>query len=115
MSASADPELENTSDSVGLPFTADLMLVVTQSEDLAKVNQYLFKQLKNRYDDLGKFRKFTVGVEKAKMKLFDVDQAKAGVQSDGAPIMDTSHLSPNEREDIFNAKFLGFGDARKYM
>lgn len=72
---STDVELTDTSESWGLPATADLFLVVIGNEDLDKLGQIMFKQLKNRYADLNNWRKFMVGVNKGKMKLFDLEDS----------------------------------------
>ena len=72
---SSDPDLSNTSESFGLPATADLMLAIIAKDDGAGVNnQILFKQLKNRYSDISMNSKFLVNVNKKKMKLIDIDE-----------------------------------------
>jgi len=70
---SSDPGLENTSESFGLAATADFMFSVVSNEDLEKLGQYMVTQLKNRYSDFNKNKRFIVGVEKAKMRLHDVE------------------------------------------
>ena len=71
----SDPGLENTSESFGLPATADLMLSIISSEELDDLGQVMIKQLKNRFADDNKFKKFVIGIDKSKMKLFDVAQS----------------------------------------
>lgn len=71
--SSSDPGLEDTSESFGLPATADLMFVLVATEELDELNQIMVKQLKNRYNDLAANRKFLVGIDRAKMKLYDLD------------------------------------------
>ena len=71
---STDVGLEDTSESFGLPATADLMFAIISTEELEKLNQLLVKQLKNRYNDPTLNRRFIIGVDRAKMKLFDVSQ-----------------------------------------
>ena len=72
---SSDPDLSNTSESFGLPATADLMLAIMAKDDGSGVNnQILFKQLKNRYSDISLNSKFLVNVVKKKMKLVDIDE-----------------------------------------
>lgn len=73
--SSSDINLENTSESFGLPATADLMLAISQPEEFEKMNRYLIKQLKNRYSDLTKMKRFIIGVDKSKMKLYDVEES----------------------------------------
>ena len=71
---STDIGLEDTSESFGLPATADFMFALIQTEELEELNQMLIKQLKNRYDDPTSNKKFIIGVDRAKMKLYDVSQ-----------------------------------------
>ena len=81
---SSDPGLEDTSESFGLPATADLMFALISSEDLESMGQMMVKQLKNRYNDPSYYKRFTIGVDRAKMKLFDVEQsAQTGLADAG--------------------------------
>jgi replicative DNA helicase len=73
---SSDPGLEDTSESFGLPATADLMFALISSEELDSVGQIMVKQLKNRYNDPTYFKRFTLGIDRAKMKLFDIAQSE---------------------------------------
>jgi replicative DNA helicase len=70
----SDIELTDISESFGVAATADFVLACISSEELQEQNLYLFKQLKSRYGDPSKFRKFMVGVDKAKMRLYDVEK-----------------------------------------
>ena len=70
--ANTDVGLEDTSESFGLPATADFMFAVITSDELDSMNQVLVKQLKNRYNDTAVNKKFVVGINRAKMKLYDV-------------------------------------------
>ena len=72
---STDIGLEDTSESFGLPATADLMFALISTEELEGLNQMLVKQLKNRYNDPTVNKRFIIGVERAKMKLYDVSQS----------------------------------------
>jgi replicative DNA helicase len=72
-SKSMELEMEDVADSYGLVMTTDLLIGVSQDEEFDKRNQYLFKQVKNRYYPLAKPRRFVVGVDKAKMKLYNID------------------------------------------
>ena len=94
---STDVGLEDTSESFGLPATADLMFAIISTEELEKLNQLLVKQLKNRYNDPTLNRRFIIGVDRAKMKLFDVSQK---AQTD---LVDTGQ----EEEAVFD-KFKDF-------
>lgn len=71
----SDPGLEDTSESFGLPATADLMFAIISTEELQNLNQLLIKQLKNRYNDPTANKRFTIGVDRAKMKLYDLEQS----------------------------------------
>ena len=85
---SSDPGLEDTSESFGLPATADLMFALISSEELESLGQLMVKQLKNRYNDPTYYKRFTVGVDRAKMRLYDIEQsaqdglADAGITED---------------------------------
>jgi len=70
-----DVELTDTSESFGLPATADFMFALIATEQLDELGQVMVKQLKNRYNDVATNRKFVVGIDRSKMKLFDVDEA----------------------------------------
>ena len=72
---STDIGLEDTSESFGLPATADLMFALISTEELEKLNQMLVKQLKNRYNDPTLNKRFVIGLDRAKMKLYDVTQS----------------------------------------
>tara|TARA_R110002012_G_scaffold8038_2_gene37364 strand:- start:216 stop:1559 length:1344 start_codon:yes stop_codon:yes gene_type:complete len=72
---STDIGLEDTSESFGLPATADFMFALIQTEELEELNQMLVKQLKNRYADPTSNKKFIIGVDRSRMKLYDVNQA----------------------------------------
>mgnify|MGYP000518703000 CR=1 FL=1 len=85
----SDPGLEDTSESFGLPATADLMFALISNEELVAQNQIMVKQLKNRYNDPNVNKRFCIGVDRSKMKLFDVDNAKEDIVDDG-PVFDKS-------------------------
>jgi DnaB-like helicase C terminal domain len=70
-----DPGLEDTSESFGLPATADLMFALITSEQLESLNQIMVKQLKNRYNDPTLNKRFAIGIDRSKMKLYDVEQS----------------------------------------
>ena len=78
----SDPGLEDTSESFGLPATADFMIAMVSSDDLQAQGAIMFKQLKNRYSDPVMNKKFKVGVDRAKMRLFDVDAAYQDLSQD---------------------------------
>ena len=70
---SSDIGLENTSESFGLPATADFMIGLSTTEELEQMGQILVKQLKNRYNDVSTLKRFVLGIDRSKMKLFDLD------------------------------------------
>ena len=72
---SSDVELTDTSESFGLPVTADLMFALISTEELEELGQILVKQLKNRYNDPTIHKRFVVGIDRAKMRLYDVEQS----------------------------------------
>ena len=71
---SSDPDLTDTSESFGLPATADLMLALISNEEMEGLGQIMIKQLKNRYNDPTLYKRFVVGIDRAKMRLYDCDQ-----------------------------------------
>ena len=100
--ASSDPDLTDTSESFGLPATADLMFALISTEDLEQLNQIMVKQLKNRYNDPTMNRRFVVGIDRAKMRLYDCEQ---DAQSD-IMIDENDTAEYNEKES--KAKFDDF-------
>jgi replicative DNA helicase len=72
---SSDVELTDTSESFGLPATADLMFALISTEELEQLGQIMVKQLKNRYNDPTIFKRFIVGIDRAKMRLYDCEQS----------------------------------------
>ena len=72
---SSDVELTDTSESFGLPATADLMFALISTEELEGLNQILVKQLKNRYNDPTIYKRFVIGIDRAKMRLYDCEQS----------------------------------------
>ena len=89
---SSDPGLEDTSESFGLPATADFMFALVSTEELEKLNQIQVKQLKNRYSDPNKNKRFVVGIDRGKMKLYDVENSAQGdiVDSGQSDVLDYS-------------------------
>lgn len=86
----SDPGLEDTSESFGLPATADLMFALVSNEELESLGQIMVKQLKNRYNDPSSNKRFVVGVDRSKMKLYDVDQAEQTLVEDDVPVFEKS-------------------------
>ncbi len=102
----SDPGLEDTSESFGLPATADFMFALVTNEELEGLNQILVKQLKNRYSDPNHFKRFVVGVDRSKMRLYDVEEnAQAGLTDSGQD-EDTGPINTfGMREGKFNRDF----------
>ena len=93
--SSTDVDLTDTSESFGLPATADLMFALISTEELEQLNQILVKQLKNRYNDPTMNKRFIIGIDRAKMRLYDVDQS---AQTD---LVDSGQDLDEEPEDLF--------------
>ena len=87
---SSDVDLTDTSESFGLPATADLMFALISTEELEGINQIMVKQLKNRYNDPTINKRFCLGIDRSKMRLYDVEQNKGGelVDSGQEPVDD---------------------------
>ena len=106
----SDPGLEDTSESFGLPATADFMFALVSNEELEGLNQIIVKQLKNRYNDPGYYKRFVIGIDRAKMKLYDVEaSAQAGLSDaghikDDGPMFDKSSFGKRDihSSDGFN-------------
>lgn len=78
--SNTDPDMTNVAESLGLPMTVDLLLAIISNPQLDELNQKMIKQLKNRYNDTVLYNKFIVGLNKSKMKFYDVN-AKGQIQS----------------------------------
>lgn len=105
--SNTDVGLEDTSESFGLPATADFMFALISTEELQEMNQLMVKQLKNRYSDLANLRRFVIGIDRAKMRLYDVEQsAQNDVVNHDAP--DTSMKGRGDKK-FDKAVFDSFG------
>lgn len=101
-----DPGLEDTSESFGLPATADFMFALISTEELQQLNQIMVKQLKNRYNDPSFYKRFVVGVDRSKMKLYDTEQsAQTDISDSGQDIPDKPLNSFGDRESKFRRDF----------
>ena len=85
----SDVDLTDTSESFGLPATADFMFALISTEELEQSGRLMVKQLKNRYNDLTYYRRFTVGIDRAKMKLYNVDDSEGELTASDAPEEET--------------------------
>ena len=99
-SSTTDASLEDVSDSYGIAFTADMLIALVSTEELEQMNQILVKQLKNRYAPLDRYRKFVVGIDRSKMRLYNTDQS---AQED---LIDVK-MNTDETQD-FKSKFKSF-------
>lgn len=97
----SDVDITDTSESFALPATVDFMLALVTSEELEGMGQIMVKQLKNRYTDLGKCKRFVIGVDRTKMKLYDVEESAQDLMDD-TPVMDKGNFG--EREKATNRK-----------
>ena len=106
--ANSDPGLEDTSESFGLPATADFMFALVSSEELENLNQIIVKQLKNRYNDPNYYKRFVVGIDRSKMKLYDVEAsaqeglADSGHVKDDKPLFDKSNFGSRMQSENFS-------------
>ena len=100
---SSDVELTDTSESFGLPATADLMFALISTEELEGLNQILVKQLKNRYNDPTVRKRFVVGIDRAKMRLYDCEQKAQDNMVDNGVVEDY-----NAKEEKAKKSFDGF-------
>ena len=80
---STDVDLTDTSESFGLPATADLMFALISTEELEEMNQIMVKQLKNRYHDPTMNKKFCLGIDRSKMRLYDIQDAQKDLIDSG--------------------------------
>jgi archaellum biogenesis ATPase FlaH len=87
--SNSDVGLEDTSESFGLPATADLMFALISTEELENLGQMMVKQLKNRYNDPTQNKRFVIGVDRSKMRLYDVDETEQNL-TDDTPVFDKS-------------------------
>ena len=85
--SNSDIGLEDTSESFGLPATADLMFAIISTEELEKQGQFMVKQLKNRYNDPTMHKRFVIGVDRSKMRLYDVEENQQTL-TDDTPVFD---------------------------
>jgi len=103
----SDPGLEDTSESFGLPATADFMFALVTNEELEGLNQILVKQLKNRYSDPTYYKRFVIGVDRAKMRLYDAEITAQNNLADPGQVDDKPLNSFGNRERDYN-KFEDF-------
>ena len=112
--SSSDVGLEDTSESFGLPATADFMFALISSEELQQLGQIMVKQLKNRYGDPSMHKRFVIGVDYSKMKLYNTEESAQDDLVDDTPVFDKSTAGQRYENDykpankFDKAKFAGF-------
>jgi replicative DNA helicase len=102
--SNSDVDLTDTSESFGLPATADFMFALITNEELEQLNQIMVKQLKNRYSDLNYYKRFMVGVDRSKMRLYDTEQSAQNDIVDSGQVQDKPLNTFGNRE---RSKFQG--------
>ena len=106
--ADSDVSLENTSESFGLPATADFMCALITSEELESLGQIMVKQLKNRYGDPSTNRRFVVGIDRSRMRLYDAEQSAQDDIIDDGPVFDKGKFM--ERDNFEGSLLSKFED-----
>ncbi len=101
----SDPGLEDTSESFGLPATTDLMFALVSSEELEALNQIMVKQLKNRFNDPVMNKRFVIGVDRAKMRLYDVEQSAQDELISDNPVMDNAVFGSRRNDEESQGEF----------
>jgi replicative DNA helicase len=100
--SNTDLGLEDTSESFGLPATADLMFALISTEELDELGQMMVKQLKNRYNDPTKYKRFVIGIDRSRMKLYDVEEsAQSDIMNDMTPDKPINKFGERENPDTF--------------
>ena len=110
--SNSDFDLENTSESFGLPMTVDFMIGLIKTDELESLNQILVKQLKTRYNDPNFNKRFVLGLDRSKMRLYNVEQNAQQDILDG-PVMDNTSFGQEDNERAkpkkkFSSRFQGF-------
>jgi hypothetical protein len=105
--SNSDVGLEDTSESFGLPATADFMFALISTEELQQLGQMMVKQLKNRYNDPGINKKFVIGVDRTKMRLYDVESNAQDLIDSGIDDDKPVNTFGNRDRRDFGSKFGG--------
>lgn len=108
----SDISMTNTSESIGLPATLDFMVALIATDEMKALNQIMFKQLKNRYNDPETYKRFVVGVDRPRMKLYDAEQSAQDDIVDDSPVFDKTpsgdYFDRKTGEVFDKEKFNGF-------
>ena len=100
--SSSDVDLTDTSESFGLPATADLMFALISTEELEEINQIMVKQLKNRYNDPTVNKRFILGIDRAKMRLYDVENNAQNIVDANQTKQDENYPTPEDAYSKFS-------------
>lgn len=103
----SDIDMTNTSESIGLPATVDSLFALIVTDELKELNQVMVKQLKNRYSDIEKHKRFVVGIDRSRMKLYDAEASAQDDIIDDGPVMDKTPVGTNDKK-FDKSKFSGF-------
>ena len=101
----SDVDITDTSESFGLPATADLMLALISTEELEGLGQIMVKQLKNRYNDLNYLKRFVVGIDRAKMRLYDCEQSAQDDILDSGQEEEYNYEEPKPKKSFEDSSF----------
>ena len=114
--SNSDVGLEDTSESFGLPATADLMFALISNEELDGLNQIAIKQLKNRYNDPSMNKRFVVGIDRAKMRLYDIDISEQHSLADANQTVDKTTGEIVDKDDFDTPAFdkSSFGSSQNF-
>lgn len=104
----SDVDITDTSESFGLPATCDMMLALISTEQLEGMNQVMVKQLKNRYNDLNKNKRFVVGLDRSKMRLYDVEDSAQTLADDSTTANNSSNVAFGANKASRNDDFSSF-------
>jgi len=102
----SDVDLTDTSESFGLPATADFMFALIATEELEQSGRIMVKQLKNRYNDPTMHKRFTVGVDRAKMKLYNVDDTEGSIVDEEESSKAIENISPSSKANLNFSSFV---------
>lgn len=103
---SSDPSIDDVSESFGVAATADIMFALISTEELESLNQIMVKQIKNRYSDPTRNKRFVIGVDRSKMKLFDVDSsAQEGIADSGQQNISSIQNNSFKKKSFDDFKF----------
>lgn len=98
----SDPGMEDTSESFGLPFTADFMIALISTEELEAMGQICVKQLKNRYNDPSYYKRFNLGIDRSRMRLYNISNNQTNTNGSGA---DNNHKPKSSSRPDYADKF----------